>query len=83
MWLNFAGSGLAIAMRAFLLPQPVPVALEAGILFAFLAYSLANPSREYPPREIRLNCASLRLRGASLPMTSAAWAGRDAAAAFN
>lgn len=35
-----AGSGLAIAMCAFLLPLPVPVVLEAGILFAFLAYSL-------------------------------------------
>ena len=35
-----AGSGLAIAICAFLLPLPAPVVLEAGILFAFLAYSL-------------------------------------------
>src|SRR5579863_5855628 len=47
-------------MCAFLLPLPAQVVLDAWIPFAFLAYSLANPSREYPRKEIRLNCAWLR-----------------------
>ena len=37
---HLAGSGLAIASCALLLPLPVPVVLEAGVLVAFLSYSL-------------------------------------------
>jgi hypothetical protein len=35
-----AGSGLAIASCAVLLPLPVPFVLETGVIVTFLAYSL-------------------------------------------
>ena len=35
-----AGSGLAIASRTLLVPLPVPVVLETGVLVAFLGYAL-------------------------------------------
>ena len=37
---HFAGSGVAIGLCALLLPLPVPVVLGAGVLVAFLTYSL-------------------------------------------
>jgi anti-sigma factor RsiW len=37
---HLAGSGVAIGLCVLLLPLPVPVVLGAGILVAFLAYSL-------------------------------------------
>lgn len=37
---HLAGSGVAIASCALLLPLPVPVVLGAGVLVAFLTYSL-------------------------------------------